>query len=138
MRAYHNFAVQFKSANPNLTGILPVTVPAYFTDNRFAACADAKSVVTWTTGVNALASTAVQTELQRQAVFPPTQVTWFTLPGGYGNSVTAASARAPGMGLALAAVGGRQTAATDYGSLPMPAGCLVPSGSLIILTQVSP
>ena len=140
MRAIHNMAITLKSNSPADTGVLTQFLPAYLTDQRFTACADASYVATWTNTFTfgAACLTALTTAVQRQIIFPPGQYASFFLPAGYRNGVTAGNAVVPNIGIAQAqdANGDPQTVSTVFGLQSMPAGCQAATGSLVILTKV--
>lgn len=124
MQIYHEYATK---------GALP---PAYFTDNRFNSCNDGTSVATSLIGVNNILAMAVAAEVERQYLFPPAQNTFSGFPASYGTAVTTAQAVTQFVGVAQAAAGAGQSVDTGYGSRPMPAGCVVAAGSIVILTRV--
>jgi hypothetical protein len=120
LRVFHQAAITYKLANPTVTGVLPVTPPAFLTDWRFTSCASSNAVVTSGSGFNLAMSRVLNDELLRQSSAPP-ELGIAAAPGGFTD----------GIGLSDGVF-------INNGFGPISPACPVPQGSAAIQTQVLP
>jgi hypothetical protein len=132
MRVFHQAAIRAVIAAGGIAGAVIPALPVWLTDQRFAACANGKTVATYTVGLSQSENQALAPEALRQSVSPPelgTVAVSDSVVGAGGPAPLAAYAR--GIGQSNGA-----TLSTPSGAVMPP--CVIPEDAVAIVTQAVP
>jgi hypothetical protein len=144
MRVFHRASLSYKGTFTAATGPISNPPPSMVNQFRYSSCADAKSVVTfpggtgagaaWAAGLGFYQNNAVATELARQSVSPPELgINAPARVAGYNGGTVPQVIPVPGVGLSTGT-----EVQSGAGAISLPAGCAVPAGLPVIVTQVLP